>query len=84
MILLNMSARVFRSGIMNKSDTIGFTEHIMFIVLRFIIRDLMLRFDRKVLKRYLNVQTPLYRLWWSNHCQLVQAKLDAKNHKNKF
>lgn len=75
---------VFRNGIMNKSDTIGFTEYIMFVVLRFIIRDLMLRFDRKVLKRYLNVQTPLYRLWWSNHCQLVQAKLDAKNNTNKF
>lgn len=75
---------VFRNGIMNKSDTIGFAEHIMFVVLRFIIRDLMLRFDRKVLKRYLNVQTPLYRLWWSNHCQLVQAKLDAKNNTNKF
>lgn len=69
---------------MKKSDTIGFTRHIMFVVLRFIIRDLMLRFDRKVLKRYLNVQTPLYRLWWSNHCQLVQAKLDANYNINKF
>lgn len=64
--------------------TLHIIGHIMFVIIRFVIRDLMLRFDRKVLKRYLNIQTPLYRLWWSNHCQLVQAKLDAKNNTSKF
>lgn len=59
--------------------TLHIIGRILYVVLRFIIRDLMLRFDRKVLKRYLNIQTPLYRLWWSSHCQFVQAKLDAKN-----
>lgn len=57
---------------------LSFAGHALFVVLRFIVRDLMLRFDRKVLKRYLNIQTPLYRLWWFYHCQFVQAKLDAR------
>ena len=50
--------------------------HVLFVVIRFIIRDLMLRFDRKVLKRYLNIKTPLYKLWWSCHTSAMQLKLN--------
>lgn len=49
-------------------------------ILRVIVNR-MLDFDRKVLKRYLNIQTPLYRLWWAKHCRLIQTELDTKNNK---
>lgn len=52
--------------------TIG---HILFVVLRFVVRT-MLAFDRKVLKRFLNLETPLYKLWWSNHVEYIQKKLN--------
>lgn len=52
--------------------TIG---HILFVTVRFIIRA-MLAFDRKVVKRFLNIETPLYKLWWSNHVEYIQNKLD--------
>ncbi len=52
--------------------TIG---HILFVVLRFVVRS-MLSFDRKVVKRFLNLETPLYKLWWSNHVEHIQNKLD--------
>lgn len=44
-------------------------------VLKHIVR-LTLKFDRYVVKRYLNIETPLYKLWWSNHVALVQKKLE--------
>lgn len=52
--------------------TIG---HILFVMVRFIVRA-MLAFDRKVVKRFLNIETPLYKLWWSNHKEYIQNKLD--------
>ncbi len=56
--------------------TIG---HILFVMVRFIVRA-MLAFDRKVVKRFLNIETPLYKLWWSNHKEYIQNKLDiARN-----
>lgn len=36
-----------------------------------------LKFDRFVIKRYLNVETPLYKLWWNAHAKCMQDKLDA-------
>lgn len=33
-------------------------------------------FDRRVIKRYLNLETPLYKLWWKEHCKSIQKKLD--------
>lgn len=53
-------------------ETIG---HILFVMVRFIVRA-MLAFDRKVVKRFLNIETPLYKLWWSNHKEYIQNKLD--------
>lgn len=47
----------------------------MLRVLRFVVRT-MVKFDRFVVKRYLNIETPLYKLWWSNHVTLVQKKLE--------
>lgn len=43
--------------------------------LRFLVR-MTLKFDRFVVKRYLNIETPLYKLWWSNHVALVQKRLE--------
>lgn len=51
------------------------TGHILFVILRFVVRA-MLAFDRKVVKRFLNLETPLYKLWWSNHKEHIQRKLD--------
>lgn len=51
----------------------------MLKILRLIIKG-MLKVDRFVLKRYLNVETPLYKLWWNNHVGLIQNKLDTAYH----
>lgn len=53
-------------------ETIG---HILFVILRFVVRAI-LTFDRKVVKRFLNLETPLYKLWWSCHKEHIQNKLD--------
>lgn len=47
----------------------------MLRVLRFVVRA-MVKFDRFVVKRYFNIETPLYKLWWSNHVVLIQKKLE--------
>lgn len=54
-------------------ETIG---HVSFVMVRFVVRT-MLAFDRKVVKRFLNIETPLYKLWWRNHRESLQRKLDA-------
>lgn len=48
----------------------GLVKCIVFTV-RFI-----LKFDKKVLKRYFNVETPLYKYWWREHSKCIQRKLD--------
>ena len=49
--------------------------HVLFVCLKWTVQ-MMLRFDRKVWKRYLNLETPLYKLWWNNHAKAMQKKLD--------
>ena len=38
----------------------------------------ILRFDRCVVKRYLNIETPIYKWWWNNRVRLIQFKLDKQ------
>lgn len=65
--------------LMNK--TLHVIGHVLFICLKWTVK-MILRFDRKVLKRHFNLETPLYKLWWSNHTIAMQEKLD-KCHKLK-
>lgn len=32
--------------------------------------------DRFIVKRYFNLETPIYKLWWRNHALAIQKKLD--------
>lgn len=41
--------------------------------------DAQVRFDRKVLKRYLGIETPLYRLWHERHAVKMQRKLNYES-----
>lgn len=43
-----------------------------------ILAILAIRFDRKVLKRYLNIETPLYRLWHRSNVSNVQNMLNRQ------
>lgn len=54
----------------------------MLRVLRFVVRT-MVKFDRFVVKRYLNIETPLYKFWWSNHAAFVQKKLEGEREDRK-
>ena len=56
---------------------LGIIGHALFVTLRVIVRSI-LKFDRYVLKRYLNIETPLYKLWWSNNVEYIQKKLDKR------
>lgn len=37
-----------------------------------------LRIDRYVVKRYLNIETPLYKFWWALHVRRTQTALDSQ------
>lgn len=37
------------------------------------------RFDRKVLKRYLGIETPFYRIWHSQNVKIMQRKLNREH-----
>lgn len=52
-----------------------FLGRVLFIVIRVIVRS-MLKFDRYILKRYFNIETPLYKFWWNNHTEAMQRKLN--------
>lgn len=39
----------------------------------------VLKFDKKVLKRYFNIETPLYKVWWDSHALYLQKKLDKQH-----
>lgn len=43
--------------------------------------DLALWIARYVWKRYFNIETPLYKLWWKGHSNKMQRKLNLI-HKN--
>jgi len=36
----------------------------------------LLWLSRRVWKRYLGIETPLYKWWWKRHCEYMQQKLD--------
>lgn len=44
----------------------------------------MLRVDRYVIKRYLGIETPLYKAWWANHSQCIQKQLDKLHNTNYY
>lgn len=49
--------------------------HVLFVAIKFTVQS-MLKFDRKVLKRHFNLETPLYKMWWNSHAKSMQRKLD--------
>ena len=38
--------------------------------------------DRFIVKRYFNLETPIYKLWWRNHALAIQKKLDKIHNTN--
>lgn len=32
----------------------------------------------KILKRYTGIETPIYKVWWESHVNMIQRKLDAE------
>ena len=52
-----------------------FLWRVLFITIRIIVRS-MLKFDSYILKRYFNIETPLYKFWWNNHTKVMQRKLN--------
>lgn len=63
-----------------KQQSIGVrTLHLLCDVLVYIIEKaikLQLWIDRKIIKRHLQIETPLYRCWHRNHAKSMQRKLD--------
>ena len=49
--------------------------------LGFIVRSI-LKFDKRVLKRYFNIETALYKCWWKAHSEYMQKKLDKLHETN--
>lgn len=62
---------------------LGAVGSILCIILRWTIKK-TLKFDRKVVKRYLHIETPLYRLWWEQHSANMQKKLDRDRAKREL
>lgn len=42
-------------------------------------KALMLCFDRYILKRYLGIETPLYKAWWRRRSEYFQRRLNKLN-----
>lgn len=38
--------------------------------------------DRFIVKRYFNLETPIYKIWWRNHAVCMQRKLDKIHNTN--
>ena len=37
--------------------------------------------SKDVLKRYFGIETALYNIWWAEHCEYMQRKLDKEHSK---
>lgn len=48
---------------------------VIFIIIRKVVRS-WLYFDKQVIKRYIGVETPLYKIWWKNNVRLTQRRLN--------
>lgn len=35
--------------------------------------------SKKIWKRYLHIETPLYKLWWKEHSKCMQRKIDRQH-----
>ena len=46
-------------------------------VLKKVVR-LMVKFDRYIVKRYLFLETPLYKIWWEAYVASIQKKLEKE------
>lgn len=55
-------------------------ENILLAVCGIILRSL-LWVARNVWKRYLGIETPVYKLWWKAHAENMQKKLDECHQK---
>lgn len=38
--------------------------------------------DRFIVKRYFNLETPIYKMWWKSHALCLQKKLDKIHNTN--
>lgn len=63
-----------------KSRILSFTGDIFMAICRVIVKYL-LWVAKHFWKRYFNMETPLYKLWWVSHARIMQKKLDSI-HKN--
>ena len=54
-------------------------KHIFKGILRLIIG-----IDRHIIKRYLGIETPLYKAWWACYSQHIQKKLDKEHNTNYY
>lgn len=57
------------------NDVLHIACDFLMAIIRIIIRAL-LWLARKIWKRYFNIETPLYKLWWEAHTKNMQKKLD--------
>lgn len=58
-----------------KSRILSLIGDILMAICRVIVRSL-LWIAKHFWKRYFNIETPVYKLWWSSHARIMQKKLD--------
>jgi hypothetical protein len=49
----------------------------LFRVLKTVVRS-TLKFDRYVVKKYVGIETPLYKLWWAYNVQHTQKLINRQ------
>lgn len=59
-----------------KSRILSLTGDIFMATCRVIVRSL-LWVAKHFWKRYFNIETPVYKLWWASHARIMQKKLDS-------
>lgn len=56
-------------------------QDLLIEALRIIVKSL-LWVAKNVWKRYFNIETPVYKLWWNTHVKCMQKKLDRAHNQS--
>lgn len=82
-----LQTRKIYNGMKNNQNSEKLTSHIstlandiLMAICRVILKSL-LWVARNIWKRYLGIETPVYKLWWKAHAENIQKQLDKCHQK---
>lgn len=71
----NQNSERFKPACLALQTVLCILCDLLVAVCRVVMRTL-LWIAKNVWKRYFNIETPVYKLWWAHHSRVMQKKLD--------